>query len=98
MVGGVPARTETREDTYLLNLQWLSVKIHGGGALEVKVYRGSPGILEAWQKWSFPLARGRSYDDRELRQVFWCGRCRWRPRVAGTGAGTDEAEGEGRHG
>jgi hypothetical protein len=42
------------------------VKVRGGGALEVKVYRGSPGILqvpgrargrlESWQKWSFPVS------------------------------------------
>ena len=61
-----PARRESREDTYLLDpqLRGLSVKVRGGGALEVKVYRGSPGILEvagrargrmeSWQKWSFP--------------------------------------------
>ena len=64
--GRFPARTETREDTYLLDpqLRGLSVKVRGGGALEVKAYRGSPGILEvpgrargrmeSWQKWSFP--------------------------------------------
>jgi hypothetical protein len=64
--GRFPARTESREDTYLLDpqLPGLSVKVRGGGALEVKAYRGSPGILEvagrarghmeAWQKWSFP--------------------------------------------
>src|SRR4249920_3091178 len=64
--GRFPARTESREDTYLLDpqLRGLSVKVRGGGALEVKVYRGSPGILEvpgrargrleSWQKWSFP--------------------------------------------
>jgi hypothetical protein len=63
-----PARTESREDTYLLHpqLPWLSVKIRGGTALEVKAYRGSPGILDitgrahghlvSWQKWSFPLS------------------------------------------
>ena len=63
-----PARTESREDTYLLDpqLRGLSVKVRGGRALEVKVYCGSPGILEvadrargrmqAWQKWSFPLS------------------------------------------
>ena len=63
-----PAGTESREDTYLLDppLPGLSMKIRGGGALEVKVYRGSPGILEvagrtrgrmeSWQKWSFPLS------------------------------------------
>ena len=66
--GRFPARTESREDTYLLDprLPGLSVKVRGGGALEVKVYRGSPGILEvagrargriqSWQKWSFPLS------------------------------------------
>ena len=63
-----PVATESREDTYLLDpqLRGLSVKVRGGGALEVKVYRGSPGILEvagrargrleAWQKWSFPFS------------------------------------------
>src|SRR5512140_3050815 len=65
--GRFPARTESREDTYLLDprLRGLSVKIRGGVALEVKAYRGSPGILEvagrargrveSWQKWSFPF-------------------------------------------
>ena len=63
-----PAETESREDTYLLDpqLRGLSVKVRGGGVLEVKVYRGSPGILEvagrargriqSWQKWSFPFS------------------------------------------
>jgi hypothetical protein len=62
-----PARTESRHDSYLLDpqLSGLSVKVRGGGALEVKVYRGSPGILdipgvrgrmEAWEKWSFPFS------------------------------------------
>ena len=66
--GRFPAATESREDTYLLDpqLPGMSVKIRGGGALEVKVYRGSLGILEvagrargcleSWQKWSFPLS------------------------------------------
>ena len=61
-----PAAMESREDAYLLDphLRGLSVKIRGGGPLEVKVYGGSPGILdiagrargrmEFWQKWSFP--------------------------------------------
>ena len=56
---------ESREDTYLLDpkLPGLSVKLRNGSALEVKVYRGSPGILEvpgcargrleSWDKWSF---------------------------------------------
>jgi hypothetical protein len=64
--GRFPAGVESREDAYLVNpqLPGLSVKIRGGGALEVKVYCGSPGILEvagrargrleSWQKWSFP--------------------------------------------
>ena len=66
--GRFPARTETREDTYLLDpqLRGLSVKVRGGGALEVKAYRGSPGVLEvpgrargrleSWQKWSFAVS------------------------------------------
>ena len=63
-----PAATKSREDTYLLDpqLRGLSVKVRGGGALEVKAYGGNPGILEvpgrargrmeAWQKWSFPFS------------------------------------------
>jgi hypothetical protein len=63
-----PAEMESREDTYLLDppLRGLSVKVRGGGTLEVKAYRGSPGILEvagrargrmeSWQKWSFPFS------------------------------------------
>ena len=66
--GRFPAGTESREDTYLLDpqLRGLSVKVRGGVALEVKAYRGSPGILqvpgrasgrlESWQKWSFPFS------------------------------------------
>jgi hypothetical protein len=47
--GRFRAQKESREDTYLLDppLAELSVKVRGGGALEVKAYRGSPGILEA---------------------------------------------------
>jgi hypothetical protein len=46
--GRFPAGMESREDTYLLDppLPGLSVKVRGGGALEVKVFRGSPGTLE----------------------------------------------------
>ena len=66
--GRFPARMESRQDTYLLDppLPGLSVKVRGCGALEVKAYRGSPGILEvpgraggrleSWQKWSFPVS------------------------------------------
>jgi hypothetical protein len=65
--GRFPAGVESREDTYLLNpqLRGLSVKVRAGGALEVKVYGGSPGIMAVtsrargrmqwWQKWSFPV-------------------------------------------
>jgi hypothetical protein len=64
--GRFPAETTAVEDVYLLDphLPGLSVKLRGGRALEVKVYRGSPGLLqvpgrargrlEYWQKWSFP--------------------------------------------
>jgi hypothetical protein len=64
--GRFPAGMEQQEDSYLLapHLRGLSVKVRGGGAFDVKVYRGTPGILdvagqargrmEFWQKWSFP--------------------------------------------
>ena len=80
--GRFPAGTESREDAYLLDphLPGLSVKIRGGGALEVKAYRGSPGILqmagrargrlESWQKWSFPCSPPRPHSS---------GPAGWRP-------------------
>jgi hypothetical protein len=64
--GRFPAEVESRQDSYLLDPRWRgpSVKFHGGCSLEVKMYQGSPGILdvagracgrmESWQKWSFP--------------------------------------------
>lgn len=64
-----PVAAQSRVDTYLVaaDLPGVSVKVRGSGALEVKVYRGSPGILdvagrargrmESWQKWSFPYRR-----------------------------------------
>lgn len=66
--GRFTAATESREDAYLLpHVPGLSVKIRGGAALEMKVYQGSPGILdvagrargrmESWQKWSFPRSQ-----------------------------------------
>jgi hypothetical protein len=66
--GRFPAETLVLEDAYLLDpyLPGLSVKVRGGRALEVKMYGGSPGLLEvagrargrleSWQKWSFPHA------------------------------------------
>ncbi len=65
--GRVPAEVAARQDAYLVDpeLRGLSVKIRAGAAIEVKVYHGSPGIVdmsgravgrtESWQKWSFPL-------------------------------------------
>jgi hypothetical protein len=65
--GRFPAGVGSREDSYLLDpyLPGLSVKLRAGGLLEVKLYRGSPGVLdvagrargrmESWQKWSFPF-------------------------------------------
>jgi hypothetical protein len=61
-----PAELESREDAYLADPQLggVSVKLRQGRALEVKVHRGSPGMLEvpgrargrleSWDKWSFP--------------------------------------------
>jgi hypothetical protein len=60
-----PPEMESREDVYLVRpqLNGLSVKVRAGRALEVKAFRGSPGILDIpgrvrgrtqyWQKWSF---------------------------------------------
>ena len=64
-----PARTESREDTYLLDprLRGLSVKVRGGGVLEVKVYRGSPGILEVAGRARGRMQFGRSGPFRSAR-------------------------------
>ena len=65
-----PPEVESREDVYLLSpdVGGLSVKVRGGRALEVKMFLGSPGILDLpgracgrmqyWQKWSFPFRPG----------------------------------------
>jgi hypothetical protein len=62
-----PTMAESRTDFYLLHpgLRGLSVKIRGSRTLDVKAYRGSPGLLSLaggasghlqwWEKWSFPL-------------------------------------------
>ena len=80
--GQFPAEMESREDTYLLDplVRGLSVKVRGGGALEVKACQGSRGVLdvagrargrlEAWRKWSFPV--------KALRQGS-CDPQSWRP-------------------
>ncbi len=66
--GRFPSADESREDSYLLDpqLRGLSVKVRASGALEVKAYGGSPGILEvpgrarghleSWRKWAFPVS------------------------------------------
>jgi hypothetical protein len=63
--GRFPAEAVALEDVYLLDpyLPGLSVKVRGGRELGVKVYGGSPGLLEvagrargrleSWRKWSF---------------------------------------------
>jgi hypothetical protein len=65
--GSADTEIESREDAYLIDpdVGGLSVKVRGGRALEVKLFRGSPGILDFpgrargrmqyWQKWSFPF-------------------------------------------
>ena len=65
---GPQPEAESREDAYLLDpgLGGLSVKIRAGQALDVKMFLGSPGILELpgrargrmqyWRKWSFPFS------------------------------------------
>jgi len=59
---------ESREDAYLLDpgLGGLSVKVRASRTLDVKVFLGSPGILDLpgrargrmqyWRKWSFPFS------------------------------------------
>lgn len=64
---GFPSEMELREDAYILDpdLDGLSVKVRAGQALELKVFHGSPGILDFrgrargrmqyWRKWSVPF-------------------------------------------
>ena len=64
--GRFPAQVTALDDAYLLDpyLPGLSVKVRARRVLEVKAYRGTPGLLEvtghargrleSWQKWSFP--------------------------------------------
>jgi hypothetical protein len=65
---GAQPETESREDAYLLDpgMGGLSVKVRAGRTLDVKVFLGSPGILDLpgrargrmqyWRKWSFPFS------------------------------------------
>ena len=108
--GRFPAAAESREDTYLLDppMPGLSVKVRGGRALEVKAYRGSPGILEvpgrargrlgSWQKWSFPvspLSPG-SGDPRGWRPVHKRRQISRFPLATGTAAAPAAGPGPGR--
>jgi hypothetical protein len=73
--GRFPAQAITLEDAYLVDpyTPGLSVKIRERRALEIKVYHGSPGLiempgraygrLESWQKWSFPYDPADRGDD-----------------------------------
>ena len=94
-----PAETTSFEDAYLLDphLPGLSVKVRGGRTLEVKVYRGSPGLLEVagrargrlefWQKWSFPHgppSHGRSHQT-GWRPVSKRRRISWFSQATGVG-------------
>jgi len=65
---GSQPEAESREDAYLLDpgMGGLSVKVRAGQALDVKMFLGSPGILDLpgrargrlqyWRKWSFPFS------------------------------------------
>jgi hypothetical protein len=60
--GRFPAETMALEDAYLLDpyLPGLSVKVRGGRALEVKMYGGSPGLLDVAGEPAGALSPGRS--------------------------------------
>jgi hypothetical protein len=79
--GRFPMATESRIDDYLIgpDLGEASVKIRAGRALEVKMYGGplavlqvpgrARGIMEFWQKWSFPLRSIGQTDESSWRPV-----------------------------
>lgn len=104
-----PARTETRDDIYLLRprLAGLSVKLRNGISLDVKSYRGSKGTfimpgrcggrLESWRKWSFPYDPGKAADDgtTDWVTVRKSRRSSWVPLPAGEGASSDGQAGAG---
>jgi hypothetical protein len=104
-----PAETTMLQDAYLLDphLPGLSVKVRGGRALEVKAYRGSPGLLEAagrargrlecWQKWSFPhgAARWRSGDTAGWRPLIKRRQVSWFSRASGPARPRDRGWDEG---
>jgi hypothetical protein len=95
--GRFPTEQMVLDDAYLLDpyLPGLSVKVREGRALEVKVFRGSPGLfevagrahgrLECWQKWSFPhgLPSSGSGDPAGWRPVSKRRQVSWFSRVAG---------------
>ena len=97
--GRFPAETRMVEDAYLLDphLPGLSVKVRGGRALEVKMYCGSPGLLElagcahgrleSWHKWSFPHdpAGPGTSDPADWRPVSKRRRISWFSQATGVG-------------
>ena len=104
-----PAETTVMEDAYLLDpyLSGLSVKVRGGRALEVKAYRGSPGLLEvagrarghleSWQKWSFPhgpASLGGGGDSAGWRPVSKRRRISWFSLTGGSARAGDRGSGE----
>jgi hypothetical protein len=78
-----PVESSSREDMYLLHPQsrTFSVKVRAGRALEVKVYRGSPGVvdvpgralgrMELWTKWSWPYEQPCEQQDDWMRVRKW---------------------------
>jgi hypothetical protein len=107
--GRFAARTAALDDAYLLDpyLPGLSVEVRAGRALEVKAYRGSPGLfeltgracgqLESWQKWSFPCDRssqGRS-DRAGWRLVSKRRRVSWFSLAGGSARSRVPGPGEG---
>jgi hypothetical protein len=107
--GRFPAETNVLEDVYLLHphLPGLSVKVREGQELEVKVYGGSPGLLEVagrargrleyWQKWSFPHGPPsyRGGDRVCWRPVSKRRRISWFSQAGGPGGARDPGRGQG---
>jgi hypothetical protein len=86
-----PVEASSREDMYLLHPQLpaFSVKVRAGRALEVKVYRGSPGVIdvpgralgrmELWTKWSWPYNQpGHQLSMDGTASADWMRVCKWR--------------------
>jgi hypothetical protein len=89
-----PIEASSREDLYLLHprLRTFSVKVRAARALEVKAYRGSPGVvdvpgralgrMELWTKWSWPYEQPGTTQDDWMRVRKWR-RASWFPLAGG---------------